>query len=69
MRIGEWNRITGFFSVETVLTVIEETQRGDVNRAGYVPVERAYLERQLEEHLRESWLSTVRLNFKLGLVR
>lgn len=158
MRIGEWNRITGFFSVETVLTIIDETQRGDVNRTGYVPVDRAHLERtlkkihnptvedqaalrekmlehkielddgerdllayihahekpsenililtmadraavraacqlgwgdclvslgklmaesgapnaslhKLEEHLRESWLSTVRLNFKLGLNR
>jgi len=42
-KIGEWRRLCGHFSVETVATIIDETQRGDVNRPGYVQVDKSLL--------------------------
>jgi hypothetical protein len=43
MRINEWNRLRGHFAMETVDEVVEEPQRGDVNRRGYVKVDQAQL--------------------------
>lgn len=47
VHVGEWNRFCGFYNVETVAAVVDETQRGDVNRKGYVRVGRAMLEQTL----------------------
>jgi hypothetical protein len=41
--VGEWRRLCGQYSVETVTAVIEETQRGDTSRRKYVVVERKML--------------------------
>jgi len=47
VQAGEWKRLCGYFSIETVGAVVEETQNGGVNRKGYVPVDRAMLEQSL----------------------
>jgi hypothetical protein len=47
IQVGEWKRLCGHFSVETVDAVVGETQNGNVNRRGYVRVERPMLEQSL----------------------
>jgi hypothetical protein len=49
IKIGEWKRLCGHFSVETVDTIVGETQNGDVNRAGYVLVDKKMLESTLKK--------------------
>jgi hypothetical protein len=51
---GEWKRLCGHFSVETVVAVVDETQKGNVNRKGYVRVERSMLEQSLTKIHRPS---------------
>jgi hypothetical protein len=41
--IGEWRRLCGHYAVETVRTVVDETQRGDTTRRKYVLVEKEML--------------------------
>lgn len=41
--IGEWNRLCGYFDVETVDQVVAETQRGDMTRRSYVKVDEKHL--------------------------
>ena len=41
--IGEWRRLCGHYAVETVRTVVDETQRGDTTRRKYVVVEKEML--------------------------
>jgi hypothetical protein len=48
VHVKEWNRICGFFDVETVEQVIKETQRGEVNRRGYVKVDETELRKSLK---------------------
>ena len=45
--VGEWNRLCGFYSVETVEAVVAETQNGNVNRKGYVAVRESELRQTL----------------------
>jgi hypothetical protein len=40
---GEWKRLCGHYAVETVSTVVDETQRGDITRRKYVVVDKAML--------------------------
>jgi hypothetical protein len=51
--MGEWRRLCGHYAVETVRTVVDETQRGDTTRRKYVVVE----------------LIQVRTGLRLGLVK
>ena len=54
VKIGEWNRLCGHFSVETVKAVVNETQNGDVNRPGYVRIDKEMLNASLKEVHRPS---------------
>jgi hypothetical protein len=47
MSAGEWNRLCGYYAVETVETIVDETQRGDVGRRGYVVVDEKALRNTL----------------------
>jgi hypothetical protein len=42
-----WKRLCGHYAVETVNTVVDETQRGDITRREYVVVDKAMLLRTL----------------------
>jgi hypothetical protein len=44
---GEWKRLCGHYAVETVNTVVDETQRGDITRREYVVIDKAMLLRTL----------------------
>lgn len=46
--VGEWNRLCNHFDVETVGQVVEETQRGDMTRRGYVKVDKEHLKKTLK---------------------
>jgi hypothetical protein len=65
IQVGEWRRLCGHFSVETVETVIGETQNGDVNRPGYVSVDRAVLEQTLTKIHRPDSKDRAALQLKL----
>jgi hypothetical protein len=81
--IGEWNRLCGYFDVETVDQVVAETQRGDMTRRSYVKNDSLVsLENLLKEcgapkkamekldpQATEKFLSGVKSNFALGLVK
>ena len=49
MSAGEWNRLCGYYAVETVETIVDETQRGDVGRRGYVVVDEKALRNTLSD--------------------
>jgi hypothetical protein len=49
VKVGEWNRLCGYYQVETVAAVVAETQNGNVNRPGYVPVDESMLIKTLHK--------------------
>ena len=51
VRIGCWNALRGYFSMETVEKCREEARTGNQRRTGYVPIDNAALRENIALHV------------------